>query len=352
MLLKQLFDQDTWTYTYLLADEDSREAIIIDPVVERIDRDLKLIAELGLELIYTLDTHVHADHVTGSGELRRRTGALSGVAAVAEVGCVDRKLVHGDVLPFGRYALEVRSTPGHTSGCLTFVVQAEGQTLAFTGDALFIRGCGRTDFQQGDAATLYRSVHNQIYSLPADTVVYPGHDYYGHSSSTVAEEQAHNPRLNTEIRESTFINIMSGLDLADPKRIREALFSNMACGLQRVSTQEGETSSQVKDVEPRQLSERDGVSTNGYLGRLLVDVRSLEEFEGPLGHMPSAVLVPLSDLEDRAQTWPRDLPILVVCRSGRRSVHGCVLLMQMGFSDVSNLSGGMQAWRKQNEVVQ
>ena len=199
MLFKQLFDQDTWTYTYLLADPGSREAIIIDPVVERVDRDLKLIAELGLELVYTLDTHVHADHVTGSGELRNRTGALSGVASVAEVACVDRNLIHGDVLRFGRYALEVRSTPGHTNGCLTFVVETSGQTLAFTGDALFIRGCGRTDFQQGDAATLYSSVHGQIFSLPEDTIVYPGHDYRGHTMSTVAEEKAHNPRLNIDI---------------------------------------------------------------------------------------------------------------------------------------------------------
>ena len=340
MLLKQLFDQDTWTFTYLLADPESREAIIIDPVVERVDRDLKLISELGLELIYTLDTHVHADHVTGSGELRRRTGALSGVSAVAEVGCVDRKLVHGDVLPFGRYALEVRSTPGHTNGCLTFVIQAEDQVLAFTGDALFIRGCGRTDFQQGDAATLYHSVHEQIYSLPANTIIYPGHDYRGHRESTVAEEQAHNPRLKSDIDESAFVEIMNGLDLAHPKRIHEALPANMVCGL-----------AETKGSPANPYKEMDVQSMDLSAVSRVIDVRTPQEFDGELGHLPGAILAPLSELSQHAQTWTRDAPVLVVCRSGKRSAQGCALLAEMGFSDVINLSGGMSAWRAQEEVA-
>ena len=223
VLLKQLFDKNTGTYTYLLADSENGEAIIIDPVVEHIDRDLQLISELGLKLIYTLDTHVHADHITGSGKLRERTGAVSGISAVAEVNCADRQLVHGDALSFGRYALEIRSTPGHTNGCLTFVVAAQGKTFAFTGDAILIRGCGRTDFQQGDAATLYHSVHEQIYSLPPDAIIYPGHDYNGRNASTVAEEQTHNPRLNTAIDSVAFVEIMNGLKLALPKRIDQAV---------------------------------------------------------------------------------------------------------------------------------
>ena len=290
---------------------------------------------------------MHADHVTGSGEIRRRTGALSGLADVAEVGCVDRKLIHGDVLLFGRYTVEVRSTPGHTNGCLTFVVEAEGQTFAFTGDALLVRGCGRTDFQQGDAATLYRSVHEEIYSLPPDTLIYPGHDYRGHSVSTVAEEQAHNPRLKTEINESAFVKLMGGLDLAHPKRIHEALPANMACGSIQPGTEECVAAPGFNDVDPCQLSARDGVPTHGYLGRLVVDVRSLEEFEGALGHLPGAVLTPLPELADRAKSWPRDVPILVVCRAGRRSAHGCSLLTGMGFTDVTNLAGGMSAWHAQ-----
>jgi sulfur dioxygenase len=341
MLLKQLFDQDTWTYTYLLADPESREAIIIDPVVERVDRDLKLIAELGLELVYTLDTHVHADHITGSGELRKRTGALSGIAAVAEVSCADRDLEHGDVLPFGRYAVEVRSTPGHTKGCMTFVVQAEGQTLAFTGDALLVRGCGRTDFQQGDAKMLYRSVHEQIYSLPANTIIYPGHDYRGHSASTVAEEKAHNPRLKSTIDEPGFVEIMNGLNLSYPKLIHEALPTNMTCGITGMVTDEAPES---------RFNEVDASALTQVEGGLMVDVRNPEEFVGELEHFPGAVRAPRHELKRRAQDWPRHTPVLVVCRTGKRSYQGCRLLAEMGFSDVSNLSGGMTAWCAQQEV--
>jgi len=340
MLLKQLFDQDTWTYTYLLADVDRREAIIIDPVIERIDRDLMLIDELGLKLNYTLDTHVHADHVTGSGEIRRRTGAQSAVSAVSQVDCADLKLMHGDMLPFGRYTLKVRSTPGHTNGCLTFVVESDGQTMAFTGDALLIRGCGRTDFQQGDAATLYRSVHEQIYSLPANTVIYPGHDYRGHSSSTVAEEQAHNRRLKTSIDQSTFAAIMNDLDLAYPKRIHEALPANMACGLLEPSSEVMlDPASREVDVQSVDFS---GVTR-------VVDVRNRQEFEGEPGHLPGAILAPLSELAEQANSWRREDPILVVCHSGKRSAQGCAVLSEMGFLNVTHLSGGMSAWHAHME---
>ncbi len=342
MLLKQLFDQKTYTYTYLLADPDSREAIIIDPVRERVDRDLRLIAELGLRLTYTLDTHVHADHVTGSGELRRATGALSGVSASAQVACVNRNLVHGDVLRFGPYALEVRSTPGHTNGCLTFVIEAGGQTLAFTGDALFVRGCGRTDFQQGDAVTLYRSVHEQIFRLPGDTLIYPGHDYRGHTVSTVDEERSHNPRLRTDITEEAFVDIMNDLRLAHPARIHEALPANMACGLP-APTSEDDHAPPFKSITPTSLEP----FTRGRV----IDVRKPEERDGEQAHLPDAVSAPLSELSERALAWPREDPILVVCQSGRRSAHACALLAQMGFSDVTNLSGGMSAWHDHQEAT-
>jgi glyoxylase-like metal-dependent hydrolase (beta-lactamase superfamily II)/rhodanese-related sulfurtransferase len=335
MLLRQLFDHDTWTYTYLLADIDSGEAVLIDPVVERVERDLQLLRELDLRLVYTLDTHVHADHITGAGELRHRTGAESGVAAVAGVPCTDHALRHGDVLRFGRYAIDVRSTPGHTNGCLTFVVRADGKTLAFTGDALFIRGCGRTDFQQGDAATLYRSVHDQIYSLPPETIIYPGHDYRGHRSSTVAEEQTHNPRLNLTIDETQFVAIMGSLNLAHPKRLHEALPANMACGL-----------TIPKEVEARGIQQVTPEGLSLAQARI-IDVRSAEEYDGVLGHLPGSVLAPLPVLAQRATSWSRDEPVVVVCHSGRRSAKGCEILTSMGFSDVTNLAGGMVAWRAQ-----
>lgn len=237
MMLRQLFDHDTWTYTYLLADEEAGEAVIIDPVAEQVERDLRLIEELGLRLVYALDTHVHADHVTASGALREETGARTGAAAAANVTCGDLALQHGDVLRFGRYAIEVRSTPGHTDGCVTYVVSAGEQTYAFTGDALFVRGCGRTDFQQGDAATLYHSVHEQIFSLPADTVIYPGHDYRGHRSSSVAEERAHNPRLRDGVTEEAFVGIMGDLKLRPPARIHDAVPANLACGVGAAATE-------------------------------------------------------------------------------------------------------------------
>src|SRR5690606_18842226 len=177
MIFRQLFDRDTSTYTYLLADPETREAVIIDPVLEQVDRDLRLIEDLGLTLRFALDTHVHADHVTALGTLRDRTGCTTVMAAAAGAGCADRLVEPGDQIRFGDEGLEVRATPGHTAGCLTYVMA--DRSMAFTGDALLIRGCGRTDFQGGDAHRLYRSVHQQILSLPPDTLLYPGHDYHG-----------------------------------------------------------------------------------------------------------------------------------------------------------------------------
>ena len=170
MLFRQLFDRETSTYTYLLADEKSREAVLIDSVLEQVDRDAQLIEELGVNLRYVLDTHVHADHVTGAGRLRELFGAQTLVSAGSGVDCADRLAEDGDVLEFGAHALLARRTPGHTSGDLTFILREGG--MAFTGDTLLIRGCGRTDFQQGDARTLYRSVHDIIFALPDDTLLY------------------------------------------------------------------------------------------------------------------------------------------------------------------------------------
>lgn len=230
MIFRQLFDADTWTYTYLLADETTREAVLIDSVKEKVERDLKLLSELDLTLVYVLETHVHADHVTGAGDLRERTGAKTGTSEQGEVACADVQLKHGDTLNFGRHTLEVRSTPGHTDGCVTFVLTNSDVPMAFTGDALLIRGCGRTDFQQGSAESLFRSIHSQVFTLPDNTRVYPAHDYRGHTMSTVGEEKANNPRLGLRVPKSEFLEIMANLDLSDPKRIHEALPANLQCG--------------------------------------------------------------------------------------------------------------------------
>lgn len=339
MLLKQLFDKETSTYTYLLADYDTREAVIIDPVIEHVHRDLTLISELGLELIYTLDTHIHADHITGSGEIRRQTNALSGVSIFAKVECVDRQLNHGDLIHFGRYVLEVRTTPGHTNSCLTFVIEADQQIMAFTGDALLIRGCGRTDFQQGNSATLYHSIHEQIYTLANHTIIYPGHDYGGHMSSTVLEEKVHNPRLKTKINQSSFIQIMKDLKLNPPKNIHKALPANLTCGIKE---------SALAHCLPTH-KEINISSLDDLYDEILIDVRTSEEFESEQSHISSARSIPLFELTDQVKTWQRDLPIVLVCWSGRRSFQACSLLIQMGFTNVTNALGGINAYLTQHE---
>ena len=230
MLFRQLFDPETSTYSYLLGDEETGEAVLIDSVLEQLERDLQLIRELGLALRFAVETHVHADHVTASGRLREALGARVAVGAESGVENADLLLAHGDRLEFGGVALEARSTPGHTDGCTTYVCEAAG--MAFTGDALLVRGCGRTDFQQGDPHSLYRSIQAQVFSLPGETLLYPGHDYRGRTVTTVAEERRFNPRLRDGTSEAAFAEIMNGLELAYPSRIDVAVPANLHSGLE------------------------------------------------------------------------------------------------------------------------
>lgn len=229
MLFRQLFDLETSTYSYLLADERTREAVLIDSVREQLERDTTLIAELELRLLYTLETHVHADHVTASGLLREKLGSKVAVGAQSGVENADLRLADGEVLRFGSHRLEVRATPGHTDGCVSYVCAEAG--MAFTGDALLVRGCGRTDFQQGDARRLFRSVRERILTLPDATLLYPAHDYRGRTVTTVAEEKRHNPRLGLARSEAEFAEIMRGLQLAYPKRMDEAVPANLRSGI-------------------------------------------------------------------------------------------------------------------------
>lgn len=227
MIFRQLFEAASSTYTYLLADPDTREALLIDPVIEDLERYASLLHELDLKLVYTLETHVHADHVTAGSALRERFGSKTVVQAAAGAPCADIHVRHGDHIRLGSVDLEVRQTPGHTDGCVSFV----GADRVFTGDTLLISGCGRTDFQQGDPARLYDSVHAQIFTLPPDTLVYPGHDYKGRTVSTVREEMATNARLGGGKTKQQFIEIMSELKLAYPKQIDRAVPANQRCGL-------------------------------------------------------------------------------------------------------------------------
>jgi glyoxylase-like metal-dependent hydrolase (beta-lactamase superfamily II) len=226
MIFRQLFDPASSTYTYLLGD--SGEALLIDPVYEQVPRDLALLQELGLRLRTTLDTHVHADHVTGAWRLRQRCGSLIALAAVVGAEGVNRPLQHGDRIDFGMRHLTVRATPGHTNGCLTYVL--DDQSMAFTGDSLLIRGCGRTDFQQGSPRLLFASVRGQILTLPDDCLLYPAHDYRGITVTSVAEEQRFNPRLGGAVDVGDFTGHMNNLNLPHPKLMAVAVPANLRCG--------------------------------------------------------------------------------------------------------------------------
>uniref|UniRef100_A0A3Q1I1I0 Persulfide dioxygenase ETHE1, mitochondrial n=1 Tax=Anabas testudineus TaxID=64144 RepID=A0A3Q1I1I0_ANATE len=215
LLFRQLFELESCTYTYLLADTETKEAVLIDPVLETVDRDLKLIHELGLNLKVAVNTHCHADHVTGTGIMRKKVVGLKSAISKFSGASADIQLSEGDKITFGKQYLTVRETPGHTDGCVTLVLA--DQSMAFTGDALLIRGCGRTDFQQGCAKTLYQSIHEKIFTLPDECLVYPAHDYLGRTVSTVGEERKFNPRLTKNLDE--FMDIMKNLNLPKPKKI-------------------------------------------------------------------------------------------------------------------------------------
>uniref|UniRef100_A0A7S1XA86 persulfide dioxygenase n=1 Tax=Compsopogon caeruleus TaxID=31354 RepID=A0A7S1XA86_9RHOD len=231
LLFRQLFEKESSTFTYLLADQVSEgcPGVLIDPVDVTVERDLTIVRQLGVHVVYGLNTHVHADHITGTAKLKSALPEMRSVLAQASGGRADVHVVAGDEIAFGRFVLEVRATPGHTNGCLTYVLRMDRDVvMAFTGDALLIRGCGRTDFQQGNSRTLYESVHSQIFTLPDDTPLYPAHDYQGLTSTTVREEKQFNPRLTRTIDE--FCDIMAKLNLPKPRLIDQSVPANMVCG--------------------------------------------------------------------------------------------------------------------------
>lgn len=345
MLFRQLYDSETSTYTYLLADERSREAVIIDPVLEQVERDSGLIEELELRLVAILDTHVHADHVTAQGLLRRRFGAKTILSERSGAVCADTLVKDGDQVEFGGHALEVRETPGHTNGCLTFVSHESG--LAFTGDALLIRGCGRTDFQGGSSERLFRSIRERVFTLPDNTLIYPAHDYKGRTVSSVGEEKRLNPRLGVQHSFEEFKQLMASLKLPYPRKMDVAVPANLACGLPgEVAPREAPDLTWAPVVlSPAGVPEIDAAWLASNLGTVsILDVREPEEFFGALGHIPGSALTPLRSVSQRAESLPRERPIVTVCRSGGRSGKAALELSSMGFARVASLRGGALGW--------
>ncbi|QCU90364.1 MBL fold metallo-hydrolase [Thiomicrorhabdus sediminis] len=227
MKIRQLFDYDTWTYTYLLWDETSKEAAIIDSVKEQVERDMQHIKELGLNLKYALETHIHADHITAAGPIRERTGAKIVVHKNSESQCADILAVEGDEFKLGEQTIKVLHTPGHTNNDITYLIDG----AAFTGDTLLVRDCGRTDFQLGSNEAMYHSLTEKLFKLAEDTMVFPAHDYKGFSQSTIGEEKQFNNRVGNAKSYQDFSTIMDNLNLPRPKRIDIAVPGNMQCGL-------------------------------------------------------------------------------------------------------------------------
>jgi glyoxylase-like metal-dependent hydrolase (beta-lactamase superfamily II)/rhodanese-related sulfurtransferase len=361
LVFRQLFDPQSSTYTYLLGDRDSGAAVLIDPVFEQVRRDAALIGELGLTLVATLETHVHADHVTGASLLKRRTGSRIMLSKASGAVGADRYLAQDDVVVFGGRRVMVRATPGHTNSCLSYVLDDHG--MAFTGDCLLIRGSGRTDFQEGDAAAMYRSIHEQIFTLPDDCLLYPAHDYRGLTVTSVAEERRFNPRIGGQIGIGDFTGYMKNLHLAHPKLLDIAVPANLRCG--RPDGEEGAAAADqasdpatmdpswaplrysfagVWEIDPHGLEEHAEAVQ-------ILDVREFDEYTGPLGHIHGAVLIPLGELAVRTDELARDRPVVALCRAGGRSAQATIILQQAGFKDVANLTGGMLRWRAEGHPV-
>jgi len=333
----QLFEPESSTYTYLIADDKTKEAALIDPVIETIDRDIKLIEELGIKLVYVLDTHIHADHISSAGEIRERLNAKSAVSENAGVDCADIPLKDGQELSLGDRKIKVLATPGHTNTCLSYYYDGK----IFTGDALLIRGTGRTDFQQGSSEKLYESVHTKLFTLPDETLVYPAHDYRGQTASTIALEKKFNPRVGGGKTKADFIKIMSELKLANPKKIHEAVPANMACGRLKSARS---LHPQVVDGIPEVTCE----DTQRNASKIrIIDVRRPEEFNSELGHIQDAQLITLGEELTRfLEKGNRSDEIVFVCRSGGRSGSATQESQSLGYKFTSNMVGGMIRWNE------
>jgi sulfur dioxygenase len=337
MIFRQLFDSESSTYTYLLASQPGGEALIVDPVLDKVDRYIQLLDELDLKLVKAVDTHVHADHITGLGALRDRTKCITVMGEQSGVDVVSMRVAEDDTIDIEGLSLRVMYTPGHTDDSYSFLMDDR----VFTGDTLLIRGTGRTDFQHGSAAAQYDSIFNKLLRLPDDTLVYPAHDYKGDTVSTIGEEKAYNPRLQVE-NEAQYIEIMDNLNLANPKMMDVAVPANLKIGLHQ------------DELERMGLSLgcSEGIGMVEDPAIILVDLRDDSEREKN-GVIPGSVHAPYPDLAENVN--PGGMLFELARSSGRRLVFYCAYgersamaveaALEAGIDSPCNLKGGIDAWR-------
>ena len=338
MIFRQLFDQVSATYTYLLASRPGGEALIIDPVLEKVDRYIQLVNELDLKLVKAIDTHLHADHVTGIGALRDRSYCVTVMGEQSKADVVSMRVADGDKLRIEGLSLDVLYTPGHTDDSYCFRL---GDRV-FTGDTLLIRGTGRTDFQNGDPRAQYESIFNKLLRLPDETLVFPAHDYKGETVSTIAEERRFNPRLQVKSVEQ-YVEVMNGLNLPNPKMMDVAVPANMRVGLAQ------------EEIARRgwALPAADAVNLVGRPDVALVDLREARERDKH-GVIPGSLHVPYAEvaanvrpggmLGELARTTGRR--VVFYCAFGERSAMAVQLAQEAGLATACHIQGGMDAWKK------
>lgn len=332
--------------SYLVACEETRMAALVDPVKERLERYLAILAYEGLRLAAVIDTHTHADHRTASFDLRELVGATAVMHRRAPAPHIDRHVEDGDTIPVGKVEIRVLHTPGHTPDSIS--LYCGGRVL--TGDTLMIRGTGRSDFAGGDPGAQYDAIQEKLFPLPDETLVFPAHDYRGNTSSTIGEEKRSNPRLAGRSREA-YIDLMNNLGLPLPDKIQEVLQPNETA----LEDDRLRFPSLAELSKVRQRTAQDvRAELESPSSPLVLDVREPEEFNGELGHIPGSVLIPLKDLPTRAgELEPqKERPIIVVCRAGVRSTTGAAILTGLGFENVANLKGGMLDWNDQKLAVE
>lgn len=343
----QLFDPTSSTFTYIVFDETTRDAVIIDPVDEQLERDLSILAEHQLRLNWVIETHAHADHITSAARLVEHTGAQTAAPELCNIRPATRQLADGDVLDFGNERITALHTAGHTAGSMSFV----WRNAAFTGDTLLINGCGRTDFQSGSATALYRSITQVLFQLPDETVVYPGHDYNGQTQSTIGAEKRNNPRLAGKSQDE-FVAIMNALQIPKPKRIDEAVPANLTLGIRHDAGGSPLPAAQgyAADISPQTAFDwwQNGSAT-------LVDVRTEAEREW-VGFVPDATNIAWLNSPDMQPNpdFDRDLKaivstqkILLLCRSGVRAIAAARRATELGYESY-NVAGGFEGELNEN----